>query len=279
VNKFKETYPDTKVDLEKEIKILREKLEKIHEKFIQLEKMAMLGHLVSGVGHEINTPIAAINSNVNLFSRLFEKLKEVIFNDRIPNDLKKDPQLLSILENIDKLNNVNEEAVGRVVSMVNSLRSFARQNQDEMEEVDIHEGLENTLTIIHHLLKNKIDVKKNYSEVPKIKCYSNQINQVFMNLLVNASQSIEGEGEISISTYEKNQNLVIEIEDTGKGISNNNLNCIFEPGFTTKKTGDGTGLGLSIVNQIIEDHDGGIEVESEIGKGSIFRIYLPYEKE
>ena len=134
-------------------------MEKIHEKFIQLEKMAMLGYLVSGVGHEINTPIAAINSNINLFTRLFEKLKEVIFNDRIPIELRKDPQLLSILENIDKLNNVNEEAVGRVVKMVDSLRSFARHDKDEMEEVDIHEGLENTLTIIHHLLKNRIDIE------------------------------------------------------------------------------------------------------------------------
>ena len=150
-----------------------------------------------------------------------------------------------------------------------------RLDEADLDEVDIHEGLENTLILVQHELKNRVEVLKDYGKLPFVKCYPNQLNQVFMNLLVNASHAIEGQGKIFIHTYHKNDTAVVEIRDTGKGISQKDLQRIFDPGFTTKGFGVGTGLGLSIVYQIMKDHKGKIEVESELGQGTTFRIVLP----
>jgi len=150
------------------------------------------------------------------------------------------------------------------VNIVNSLRTFARLDKAEMDTVDIHEGIESTLTLVHHEFKRRIEVHKDFGEIPKISCYPNQLNQVFMNILVNAGQAIEDKGDIFVRTYTKNNNAIIEIKDTGKGIPEESLNRIFDPGYTTKSKGIGTGLGLSIVYQIIENHNGSIEVESEL---------------
>jgi two-component system, NtrC family, sensor kinase len=247
-------------------------IEDFKQKCMESEKMAVLGQLLAGVAHEVNTPLAAINSNINLFYRLVEKLKESVLKEP---SAKKDPKLISIFEHLDKLNSVNEEAIGRIVSIVNSLRIFARHDKNEMEEVDIQEGLKNTLTILHHDFKNRIEVKTQFEKLPKIQCYPNQINQVFMNILVNAGQAIEDKGEIFVKTSKDKNNILIEIKDSGKGISDNNSNCIFQPGFTTKEVGVGTGLGLSIVKKIIDDHKGKIVVKSKIGEGTVFQIYLP----
>ena len=141
--------------------------------------------------------------------------------------------------------------------------------------MDIHEGLENTLTLVHHEIKNRIEVHRDYEDIPPIKCYPNQLNQVFMNLLVNASHAIEGVGEIFIKTHLRDGAVVIEIRDTGIGIPEEDLERIFDPGFTTKGFGIGTGLGLSIVYQIIEDHRGKMEVESQVGVGTTFQPFLP----
>ena len=144
-----------------------------------------------------------------------------------------------------------------------------------MDTVDVKEGIETTLTLVHHEMKRRIEVHRDFGDVPKIACYPNQLNQVFMNILVNGSQAIEEKGDIYIKTYTRDNNVVIEFKDTGKGIDKQNLKKIFDPGFTTKSRGVGTGLGLSIVYQIIKDHKGDIEVESELGKGTTFRIILP----
>ena len=159
--------------------------------------------------------------------------------------------------------------------IVRSLRKFARLDEAELDEVDIHEGLDNTLILVQHELKNRVDVLKDYGKLPLIKCYPNQVNQVFMNLLVNASHAIEGQGKIFIRTHHNNASVMVEIRDTGKGISQEDLPRIFDPGFTTKGFGVGTGLGLSIVYQIMKDHKGKIEVESELGQCTTFRIILP----
>jgi len=163
----------------------------------------------------------------------------------------------------------------RVKEIVTRLRAFARLDEAEQDRVDIHEGLESTLTLVHHELKNRIQVHKDYGTIPRITCYPNQINQVFMNILVNASQAIAGTGDIFIKTFEQDGHVIVEIRDTGKGIPTKNLDRIFDPGFTTKGAGVGTGLGLSIVYQIIDDHNGKIEIDSDVGRGTTFRIILP----
>jgi signal transduction histidine kinase len=201
---------------------------------------------------------------------------KVLLSDLVtPADAPKDPALAKLFGSIENLNKVSKIASDRIVKIVNSLRTFARLDQAEMDTVDIHEGIDSTLTLVHHELKRRIEIHKDYGDVPKISCYPNQLNQVFMNILINASHSIEYRGDIYIKTYTKNNKAIIEIKDTGMGIPKENLKRIFDPGFTTKSKGIGTGLGLSIVYQIIEDHNGSIEVESESGKGTMFRIMLP----
>ncbi len=250
-------------------------LEVTQQKLIIQEKMASLGNLVAGVAHEINTPLGALISNNDIFIRLVKKMKILLTDLVSPVDTPKDPALAKLFEGIEKLNEVSNTASDRIRNIVNSLRTFARLDQADMDTVDIHEGIESTLTLVHHELKTRIEVHKDFGDLPPISCYPNQLNQVFMNILINASHAIKKKGDIYIKTYTKDKKAVIEIKDTGKGIPKENLNRIFDPGFTTKSKGIGTGLGLSIVYQIIEDHNGSIEVESEIGKGTMFRIILP----
>ncbi|MEZ5359769.1 MAG: PAS domain S-box protein [Candidatus Zixiibacteriota bacterium] len=263
-------------ELESRVAIRTRELEKKQAQLVQAEKMASLGNLVAGVAHEINTPLGALKSNNDLFIRSIRKLKtELESCGKV--ELKNNISIDTLFDNIEQLNSVNETAAHRIIDIVNSLRNFARLDQAEKDLVDIHEGLDNTLTLVHHRLKNRIDVIKQYGSLPKIHCYPNQLNQVFMNLLVNASQAIEGPGTIRIKTEAIEKSIIIAISDTGKGISPEIKTRIFDPGFTTKGAGVGTGLGLSIVLQIIESHQGSIEVASEVGKGTTFKITLPIE--
>ncbi|HSA07706.1 MAG TPA: ATP-binding protein [Candidatus Gastranaerophilales bacterium] len=254
-----ETIFEQKNELEKAILRLKE----TQAQLIQSEKMASLGQLVAGVAHEINTPLGSVNSNNNIVQKCLEKIKEDI----------KNPDIVEILEEALK---TNSEAIKRINNLVKSLKNFARLDEAEYQEVDIHEGLKSTLMLINHEIKNRIEIITEFAELPKIKCYPNQLNQVFMNILVNAYQSIEGAGEIKIKTQKQDNKVVITISDTGKGISKEHLSRIFDPGFTTKGVGVGTGLGLSICYQIIEKHNGKIFVESEEGKGTTFRIEFAY---
>ena len=250
-------------------------LEVTQQKLIIQEKMASLGNLVAGVAHEINTPLGALISNNDIFIRSVKKMKILLTDLVSPVDAPKDPALAKLFASIENLNKVSKTASERIVKIVNSLRTFARLDQAEMDRGDIHEGIESTLTLVYHELKGRIEVHKDFGDLPPISCYPNRLYQVFINILVNASHAIKKKGDIYIKTYTKNNKAIIEIKDTGKGIPKENLNRIFDPGFTTKSKGIGTGLGLSIVYQIIEDHNGSIEVESEIGKGTMFRIILP----
>ncbi len=262
-------------ELEQKVEERTKELRQKQTQLVQSEKMASLGNLVAGVAHEINTPLGALKSNNDVFIRSVDKMKTLIADLTGPADTPKDTALTKLFDGIDTLNEVNKTASERIVKIVSSLRTFARLDQAEMDTVDIHEGIESTLTLVHHELKRRIEIHKDFGNLPKISCYPNQLNQIFMNILVNASHAIEDKGDIYIKTYPENNKAVIEINDTGKGIPKDDLNRIFDPGFTTKSKGIGTGLGLSIVYQIIEDHHGSIEVESEIGKGTMFRIILP----
>ncbi len=274
--------------LEDELRKSNEQLEfrvearttELHEKqsqLVQAEKMASLGNLVAGVAHEINTPLGALKSNNDLFIRSIKKLKGELDGCGDTALSNGNMTVSSLFESIENLNSINETAAKRIVGIVNSLRNFARLDQAEKDRVDIHVGLDNTLTLVNHRLKNRVEIIKEYGNLPKVNCFPNQLNQVFMNILVNASQAIEGKGTIHIKTRIEGPNVVVSFQDSGSGIPGDLQRKIFDPGYTTKGAGVGTGLGLSIVHQIIEAHQGRIEVESAAGEGTTFTFLIPID--
>jgi signal transduction histidine kinase len=243
---------------------------------VQAEKMASLGSLVAGVAHEINTPLGSINNNNDIFALSFKRFRECFEQ---PGGTAGGPPAETLEETfsfVDDALRTNRLACDRIVKIVRSLRNFARLDEAERKKADIHEGIESTLTLVAHEFKNRIRVLKEFGRVREIECYPNQLNQVFMNILVNAAQAIEGEGEIRIKTWEESGTVRIAVSDTGRGITPELLPRIFDPGFTTKKPGLGTGLGLSICYKIVLDHKGRIEVRSEVGRGTTFTIVLPF---
>jgi signal transduction histidine kinase len=241
--------------------------------------MAALGRLVAGVAHEMNTPIGTINSNADTLARSLSVVRQITSGPEAPERLKDHKRLTQVLSLLEDISRINKLACQRIVSIVGSLRSFARLDQAELQMADLHEGLDSTLTLVHHELKNRINVVKEYGDIPRVRCHPNQINQVFMNLLVNAAQAIPEKGEIRLKTFREGDMVKVRISDSGVGIPPANLEKIFDPGFTTKGVGVGTGLGLSICFKIAEDHDGGIDVESVVGKGSSFTLRLPVRDE
>lgn len=249
-------------------------LKEIQIQLIQSEKMASLGMLVAGIAHEINTPIGAVNSMHDTLIRAMEKLK-VNLKLNFDKQYEQNAELISIFKIVDNANRVIESGTNRVMNIVRRLRSFARLDEAEFKKSDIHEGLEDTLIMINHEIKHKATIIREYGKIPSIPCYSGPLNQVFLNLLINAIQAFKDKGEIKIKTYKDNDRVFIEIADNGIGITSDNLKRIFDPGFTTKGVGVGTGLGLSICYQIIQDHRGDIRAESEPGKGTKFIISFP----
>ncbi|MFC1717814.1 sensor histidine kinase [Candidatus Poribacteria bacterium] len=251
-------------------------LQMMQEHLMQCEKMAFLGTLMAGIAHEISTPVSSINSNVDLFARSLEKIKASLSSDSMPEEVKGNRQITRTIGVLDTLNHSNQTACERILQIVRSLRSSVHGNMAEAREIDIHEELENALTLVHHELKSRIEVVKKYGELPKCTCFPSRINSVFINMLMNAAQAIENKGQITIETSITDNIISVKFTDTGQGIPPENLAKLFEPGFTTKSPDRGTGLGLSICKKIMEEHNGNIEVESEVGKGTAFTIRLPF---
>ena len=246
---------------EQMVKDLTKALKELKATQLQLinsEKMASLGQLIAGVAHEINTPIASIKSNNEITKKLIKQINN--------KDLS---ELLS------ETNQIDAEAIERINRLVISLRKFVRLDEAELQEADINKEIDLTLDLIRHETKNRIDIIKNYGELPPVKCYPNMLNQVFMNILVNATHAIKGAGTITIDTNYKRKNLIVKIKDTGCGIKEPDK--IFDIGYTTKGVGVGTGWGLAISQKIIEKHKGKIDVKTKINKGSEFCITIPSE--
>lgn len=243
---------------------------------VQSEKMASLGRLVAGIAHEINTPMGSVVSMFDTLFRASDRLKSILSVAETCDEAtaQKIQSTFKAIENAQKIINLGTE---RIINIVRRLRSFARIDESELKDCNIHEGIEDTLTLLHHELKHNIKINRNFGDIPLISGYMGPLNQVFMNILINAKQAIEGKGEITITTSKKDDNVLIEFTDTGIGIPADKLDKIFDPGFTTKGVGIGTGLGLSICYQIIRDHHGEIKVESEVGKGTTVRIILPID--
>jgi signal transduction histidine kinase len=240
--------------------------------------MAALGNLVAGVAHELNTPIGAVASNADVAKRAHEVLKAALEDPKVAETLAGNIRVQRALSILEESNGVTKDAAERVSRIVKSLRNFARLDEAERKKVDLHEGLDSTLTLIRHELKKGIEVVKEYGALPVVDCFPNQLNQVFMNILVNACHAIDtsaGGGKITVRTRVDGDDALVEIIDNGKGIKPEHLGKIFDPGFTTKGVGVGTGLGLSISYRIVQDHKGSIAAKSEVGKGTTFTIRLP----
>lgn len=254
-------------ELERKVELRTRELSEKQAQLAQAEKMASLGQLVAGIAHEVNTPLGAIKSNNDTLQRMLAKMSAA-----------PDAPAATTAKWIamgESLTDVSTEAIDRIARIVGSMRNFARLDQPEVEEVDLHEGIESTLTLVNHKLKGRIEVVRDYGDVPSVECHANQINQVFMNLLVNAAHAIEGKGKITISTRLQGEEVVITVGDDGCGIPQAEVGRIFDPGFTTKGVGVGTGLGLAIVHEIIAEHRGRIGVQSVLGEGTAVELRLP----
>jgi len=259
----------------KELEQLNHDLREAQSQLVQSSKMASLGTLAAGIAHELNTPIGAIHSNADVERRAVGIIRGILQDPSVAKRLGTQPRLERTLRIFDDINQMTLEAAERVTKIVQSLKSFARLDQPELEWVDLHEGIESVLTLMDHLIKDRIQVNRNYGELPKVKCYASQINQAFANVLTNAIEAIDGAGSITITTKEEESDILIQVADSGSGIKPEHLERIFDPGFTTKGVGVGTGLGLSITYRIIENHQGSIRVESEPGRGTTFSLRLP----
>ncbi|WP_082879726.1 ATP-binding protein [Methylomonas methanica] len=282
-------------DLEKERSTLQEMVEKLRDtqnQLLQAEKMASIGQLAAGVAHEINNPIGFVNSNLGTLAGYIEDMFSVIdayeqtvaevdqnLIDREKIDsLRKKLQFELLREDVPDLLHESRDGLARVKNIVNDLKDFSRMPAAEWQYVDLHQGLESTLNIVGNEIKYKADVVRNYGVLPEVECLPSQLNQVFLNLLMNAAQAISERGTIILSSGTEKETVWVAITDSGQGISPKNLSRIFEPFFTTKPVGKGTGLGLSLSYSIVQKHHGRIEVGSKVGEGTTFRVVLPVKQ-
>jgi two-component system NtrC family sensor kinase len=270
--------------------VLIKRLEDAHNQLLQSEKMASIGQLAAGVAHEINNPIGYVNSNLGALQQYVEKLLKLISvyaqheaelasGSRSEIDaLKGEIDLAFLQKDVSDLLTESLQGLQRVKRIVQDLKDFSHVGDSEMQWANLEEGLESTLNVVWNELKYKAEVIKDYGKLPEVECIPSQINQVFMNLLVNAAQSIKEHGKITLRTRETGEFACIEIIDTGSGIPPEIIKRIFDPFFTTKPVGAGTGLGLSITHSIIRKHNGMIEVASEVGQGTTFRVFIPIKQ-
>jgi len=276
-----------------ELTELNEKLCRAQEQLLQSEKLASIGQLAAGVAHEINNPISFVFSNfgtlqtyvVDLLRVLveYEKAEQFISNPEVVTQiamLREQVDLEFLMGDVPVLMSESREGIERVRKIVQDLKDFSRvdANQD-WQWVNLHNGIDSTLNIVNNEVKYKADVIKEYGDIPEVECLPSQINQVIMNIIVNGAQAISGaRGRITIRTGTAGGIVWIEISDTGSGIPKAIQTRIFDPFFTTKPIGSGTGLGLSLSYGIIQKHGGRIDVSSDEGQGTVFRIELPIER-
>ncbi len=288
-----------------ELQSANEELKDMQSQLVQNEKMSAIGQLSAGFAHEINTPVGYVSSNfqtleryISIFKNQLETYNQLIDNIEIlskteliekseaARNLREESRLNFILEDIQELLDDSKEGLGRITSIVQNLRDFSRTNApDSIEEYDLNNGIETTLNVARNEIKYDANIQTEFSGVPLISCNSGQINQVFLNIFVNAAQAIksqekEGMGTLTIKTFADDAEVTCEISDDGPGIAEDNLQKIFNPFFTTKPMGKGTGLGLSISHDIIVNkHKGKLFVESTVGEGTKFIIKLPINRE
>jgi two-component system, NtrC family, sensor kinase len=258
-----------------EIDEMRADLDNANRMLAEAHKMASLGRLAAGIVHEINTPIGSILSNNETIRRSLETLKKLLAEvaaagHHIP------PKASVLLETLASLTAVDKIACERIYAVIRSLKTFARVNESDLRRVDIHELILNMLKLSGCVFRRRIDIETEFGELPEIECYPGLLNQVFLNLLVNAAQAIQDDGIITVRTALEGDHVHIAIADTGRGIPVELRPKIFTAGFTTKPFGEGTGLGLAITREIVVDtHGGSVSFDSETGAGTTFHVRLP----
>jgi signal transduction histidine kinase len=289
---LEEMVTDRTRDLESTLSELKES----QTQLIQSEKMASLGQMVAGVAHEINTPLGYVRSNSEILGGSLAEVEQLNKSYRdvfaalnnpaaTEQDIAQSVQDLQGLEQdlqpdelfgeLRQLLGDNDHGLKQITELVASLKDFSRLDRAKNDQFDVNDGIESTLKIAANQLKNGIEVERKLGTLPKIECSPSQINQVFLNIITNASQAIEGPGKITISTVSAGDHVIIRIQDTGRGMDEETRKHIFDPFYTTKPVGQGTGLGLSIVFRIIEEHGGRINVKSTPGEGTEFVVALP----
>lgn len=274
-----------------ELKKINDELKSTQSQMLQNEKMASIGQLAAGVAHEINNPMGYIFSNLGTLRRYINKINSFIdtvsetvmpsLDEQLKEQVKKERRQHKIdylIEDSDELINESLEGAERVREIVRNLKSFSRVDNAEEQLSDINECLDSTIAIVWNELKYKVTLDKEYGDLPLISCHPQQLNQVFMNLLVNASQAIREKGCIKVKTRADANHIYVEVIDDGSGIPEDNLPRIFEPFFTTKEVGKGTGLGMSISFDIVRAHGGSITVDSELDVGTTFTVALPIKQ-
>lgn len=256
------------------------KLQAANRQLLQSEKMAAIGQLAAGVAHEINNPVGFVASNLKTLVGYVQQLLQLVDQmsewgglelERLKSQFDYD----FIRDDINGLLSESADGVERVKRIISSLRDFSHTGDERFVPADLHEGIRSTLNVVNNEVKYKAEVVCDFGDLPLVECIPAQINQVVMNLLVNAAQAIEQFGHIVIHTERTGDDVLIEISDSGCGIPESQLMQIFDPFFTTKPVGKGTGLGLALSFSIVEKHGGSLTVTSEVGQGSTFRIRLP----
>jgi len=286
------------------------RLQATQSQVIHTTKLASLGQMVAGVAHEINTPLGFVKSNVEVIGDLLDDYRKLVkqYDAAVqhclqPVDLifgadkasldklvkhvedarRKLFEARTALEKSPLLKDAKEllhdatEGLGQLGSLVLNLKGFSRVDRDGMDSMDINEGIESALMIAQHLLRDRVRVVKHFGALPKVRCMPSQMNQVFLNLITNAAQAIDGEGTLTIDSKATGGGVEVSFQDTGCGIPDDILPKIFDPFFTTKPVGEGTGLGLSIVHKIVKGHGGSIKVRTTPKKGSVFTLSLPVD--
>jgi PAS domain S-box-containing protein len=273
-----------------------EELGEAHRQLLQSEKLASIGQLAAGMAHEINNPVGFVHSNIGSLRRYFEKLLQVmehfeshpeLMNGTGDTDSQWVKEARAVMteadyaylkEDIPALLAESVDGLERVRKIVQDLRDFSRvDSAQQWELADLRKGLDSTLNIVHNAIKYSADVVREYGDIPPVECLPSQLNQVFMNLVVNAAQAMpDGKrGTITLRCGSEGDSVWVDVADDGSGISPENLQRIFDPFFTTKPVGKGTGLGLSLSFGIVEKHGGKITATSRPGVGTTFRVSLP----
>ncbi len=295
-------YRSLSENLEIEVKKKTKEIEKAFAILMHQENLASVGHLAAGIAHEINNPLGFICSNLHTLSEYksslitllsgYRNLKSLIkagshklkstaallnkVNEIVK--LEDDLDIDFILEDMPKLIDESSEGLDRVKNIVMDLKVFAHPDEKDIQYADLNENIESTVNVLHNELREGIALVKNYGDIPRVKCNPKEINQLMMNIILNAIQAIDNKGKVIISTDINGKYVKITVKDTGSGISDENLSKIFNPFFTTKPVGQGTGLGLSTAYNTVKKHNGSLDIQSSPGEGTEVIINLPADK-
>lgn len=250
-------------------------LRQTQQQLIVQEKMAALGTLVAGIAHELNTPLGTMKGATDVTARALARVREALGDGRRWDELRQGGSLERVLKVLADSGQATQEAIARLGRIVSSLKTFAHLDRAEYERVDVHEGLDSALTLLAPRLGRGVTLERSYGQVPLLQCYPQELNQVFMNLLLNASQALDGPGQIRVTTAAEGGHVRIEIADTGRGIPPERRERIFDPAFARKGDRVGLGLGLSASYNIVAKHAGTLEVDSAPGRGTTVTIRLP----